>query len=154
MKIDKTQYRTIKELDRLSKMKVGGYNLYGGKIFRKDSLLYVTLSYLVVAVEWSSLDASDWQTVIQYSETSNKEYELIFMDDDSGIDYRFNRFTDIGKKHDEDIIINPDYMKKLLNLFSINKLNPKVTIGNERLELKASNDDVTIRAVLMGMRLH
>lgn len=74
------------------------------------------------------------------------------MDDDSGIDYDFNRFMDIGKEYDENVYFNPDYMKKLLNLFSINKLNPKVTTGNERLELKASNDDVSIRAVLMGMR--
>ena len=153
MKIDKTQYRTIKELDRLSKMKMGSFNPYGGKILRKDSMLYLVLPYLAVVVSWP-LGASDWQTVIQYSETSNKEYELVFMDDDSGIDYNFNRFMDLGKKYDEDISINPDHMKKLLNLFSINKLNPKIVIGNERLELKASNDDVTIRAVLMGMRLH
>ena len=150
MKIDKTQYRTIKELDRLSKMKMDSYNPYGDKILRKDSMLYVALPYLAVVVSWP-LGASDWQTVIQYSETSNKVYELIFSDDDKRIDYNFNRFMDIGKKHDEDIPINPDYMKKLLNLFSINKLNPRLTIGNQRLGLEASNDDVTIRAVLMGM---
>lgn len=157
MKIDKTQYRTIKELDRLSKMRVGGYNPYGGKIFRKDSMLYLVLPYLAVVVSWP-LGASDWQTVIQYSKISNKVYELVFTDDDSGIDYDFNRFMDIGKnmdidkKHDENICFNPDYMKKLLNLFSINDLNPKMLIGNERVELKASNDDVSIRAVLMGTR--
>ena len=151
MKIDKTQYRTIKELDRLSKMKMGSFNPYGGKIFRKDSMLYLVLPYLAVVVSWP-LGASDWQTVIQYSEISNKVYELVLMDDDSGIDYDFNRFMDIGKECDENIYFNPDYMKKLLNLFSINKLNPKVTIGNERLELKASNNDVSIRTVLMGMR--
>ena len=162
MAYDKKQLRTFKELVKLSNtpryMKGVSYNRFTGRILARFGRLYVTNGYSLIMVEYpefSDFGQDEWCEVTKYVDVngnmikpelkpcerqySNTIFEQLFIEPG---DY----------KQVCDLPVNAHLLRDVLNVFQINDLTPIIANDGLRYELSAHNNDVSIKAAVIGYR--
>ena len=159
MAFDTKQLRTCKELMKLSKtpkyMK-SSMTPMGINIYVRFGQFYVTNSFSLVCVEWD-----------EYQHAGDDEWKVLsrFMDNDGKlIPFEFEtaekqRANDIFSRmfiekvdYSNTLQVNAHLLCDVLKVFVINDLTPIIVQDGSRYELSAHNKDVSIRAIVMGLR--
>ena len=158
---EKKRLRTLKELQKISnnpRYMVGFYNPNEGNIYVRFGQFYAGNCYVVVMCEWADkLHEGDeaWQILTGF-EGDDFEYEPC--DRDLPNDY-FKKFffhpscADFSwPDHNVQPKFNARLMREVLNVFQINDIAPNMVTDGAKFELSGHNDDVSIQAIVMGMR--
>lgn len=158
MAFDSKQLRTCKQLMKLTKP-IRGLKSSASlvdKIFVRFGRFYVTNSYVVVSVNWK-----------EYEHAGDEEWLILsrFMDNDGKlIPFEFEpcemqRANDFFERHflkhvdfSEYLPVNPKLLSSVLKVFEINELTPVMVQDGAKWELSAHNKDVSIKAIVMGIR--
>ena len=159
MAFDTKQLKTCKELMKLSKTPryiKSSMNPMGNNIYVRFGQFYVTNSFSLVCVEWD-----------EYQHAGDDEWKVLsrFMDNDGKlIPFEFEtaekqRANDIFSRmfmekvdFSEPLPVNPHLLRDVLKVFEINGLAPIMAQDDSKWELAAHNDDVSIKAIVIGLR--
>lgn len=156
---DSKQLRTCKELVKLSKtpryMKTS-FNPMGEFIYVRFGRFYVTNSFSIVCVEWPEYEHAGDDEWLVLSRFMNNEGKLIPFEFETAERQRAN---DIFEKmfiecvdYSEQVPINAHLLRDVLKVFEINDIPPVIAHDGTKYELAAHNKDVSIKAVIMGLR--
>ena len=162
MAFDKKQLRTFKELSKLSNspryMKGVSYNRFSGRILARFGRLYVTNGYSLVMVEYPEFNDfgnDEWCEVTKYVDANGnmikpelKPCEHQYSD--RIMEQHFIEPAD--PKQVCDLPVNAHLLRDVLNVFQINGLTPIIVNDGTRYELSAHNKDVSIKAIVMGLK--
>lgn len=159
---DKKQLRTFKELVKLSNtpryMKEVSYNRFSGRILARFGRLYVTNGYSIVMVEYpefSDFGNDEWCEVTKYVDVNGNmiKPELEPCEQQYSNTIMEQHFIEpADPKQVCDLSVNAHLLRDVLNVFQINDLTPIIVNDGMRYELSAHNKDVSIKAVVMGLR--
>ena len=162
MAFDSKMLKTCKELVKLSKVpryidNMSAYNPMGNEIYVRFGRFYVTNGFSLVMVEWNEyqhVGDDEWVTLSRFADNAGKL--LIPFEFETAEKQRAN---DIFEKQfiekadfSEALPVNPHLMRDVLKVFEINDIAPVIYQDGSRYELAAHNGDVSIKAVVMGMR--
>lgn len=163
MAFNKRQLQTCKQLERLLKVPQGverSWRFHSGRlknIFVRFGRFYATNVYSLVGVEWNEyqhVGDDDWQVLKRYADDDGYlipfEFEPMenpFVNDDIFEKQFINRI-----EVNETLEVNPTLLINVLKVFKINDLTPIILHDDSRYELSAHNNDISIRAIVMGMR--
>lgn len=160
MAFDIKQLRTCKELVKLSKVPrylITSFNPMGEHIYVRFGRFYVTNSYSIVMVEWPEylhVGDDEWKVLSRFADNEGKL--LIPFEFETAERQRAN---DIFEKmfiecvdYSEQVPINAHLLRDVLKVFEINDIPPVIAHDGTKYELAAHNKDVSIKAVIMGLR--
>lgn len=160
MAFDKKRQRTFKALIKLTKTPcyMNGYNSLGEYVFARFGRFYATNGFVLVYVEYPEFEhiADDkWMILKRFEDVNGKLLETPELAP-AEKQYRrdmFERFfiNDMCKPN-ENPPVNAHLLMDVLNVFKINGLAPVMYSDGSRYELSAHNKDVSIKAVVMGLR--
>ncbi len=164
MAFDKRQLQTCKQLEQLLKVPQGVEKSHRFHSDRLKNILvrfgrfYATNYYSLVRVEWNEYQHAgdyEWQVLKRYADDEGKllfKFELKPMDNPFVNDDIFEKqFLDCIEVN-EPLEVNPALLINVLKVFKINRLTPIIVHDGTRYELSAHNDDVSIKAIVMGIR--
>lgn len=162
MAFDTKQLRTCKELVKLSKVprylaKHGAYapRTHEGKIYVRYGQFYVTNNFSLVRVDWPEYQHAgdeEWVTLSRFMDNDGRLCEFEF-ESANIIDTRYfaKHFID-RVDFSENPPVNAHLLRDVLNIFQINDLAPILACDSSKWELIAHNKDVSIKALVMGIR--
>lgn len=159
MAFDMKQLRTCKELMKLSKIPKymkSSYNPMGENIYVRFGQFYVTNSFSLVCVEWDEYQHAgddEWKVLSRFMDNGGKlipfEFETAEKQRANDI---FSRMFMEKVDFSEPLPVNPHLLRDVLKVFEINGLAPIMAQDDSKWELAAHNDDVSIKAIVMGIR--
>lgn len=159
MAFDMKQLRTCKELMKLSKIPryiKSSYNPMGENIYVRFGQFYATNGYTLVSVEWDEYHHAgdeEWETLSRFMDNAGKlvPFEFEPCERQFSNDF-FERFF-IGKAdYSEQLPFNAHLMRDVLNVFQINDITPIMVQDGAKWQLSGHNKDVSIKAIVMGVR--
>ena len=159
MAFDTKQLRTCKELMKLSKtpkyMK-SSMNPMGNNICVRFGQFYVTNSFSLVCVEWDEYQHAgddEWKVLSRFMDNDGKlipfEFETAEKQWANDI---FSRMFIEKVDYSNTLQVNAHLLCDVLKVFVINDLKPIIVQDGSRYELSAHDKDVSIRAIVMGLR--
>lgn len=159
MAFDMKQLRTCKELMKLSKIPryiKSSYNPMGENIYVRFGRFYVTNGYSLVCVEWDEYQHAgddEWKVLSRFMDNNGKLIPFEFETAEK------QRANDILSKlfvekvdYSNQVPVNARLLRDVLKVFEINDLTPIIVHDDSRYELSAHNKDMSIRALVMGLR--
>lgn len=161
MTFDKKRQRTFKELVKLTKtpryMK-SSYNPLGEHVFARFGRFYATNAYILVRVDYPEFEhvADDEWMVLERFEDANGNLletpELVPAEKQFKRDMFEQFFIDDMCAPNQNPRVDARLFMDALNVFKINGLAPNVFSDGSCYELSAHNKEVSINAVVMGLR--
>lgn len=161
MAFDKKRQRTFKELVKLTKtpryMK-SSYNPLGEHVFARFGRFYATNSYVLVYVEYPEFEHiadDEWMVLERFEDENGKLLETPEL---APAEKQFKKemfeqyFINDMCKPNENPPVDARLLMDALNIFKINGLAPNIFSDGQRYELSAHNKDVSIKALVMGLR--
>lgn len=160
MAFDYKQLRTCKELMKL--LKIPSYisrmqhHTLANAIFVRFGRFYVTNSYVLVCIEWNEYQHAgdeEWQKVSRFMDNDGKlvPFEFETCERQFSNDF-FERFFIDKVDYSEHLPVNAHLLRDVLNVFQINGINPIMEHDGSKWELSGHNNDVSIKAIVMGTR--
>ena len=159
MAFNMKQLRTCKELMKLSKIPrymKSSYNPMGERIYVRFGQFYVTNSYVIVCVEWDEYQHAgddEWKVLSRFMDNAGKlipfEFEASEMQRANDI---FSRMFIKKVDYSNQLPVNAHLLRDVLKVFEINDLTPIIVQDGSRYELSAHNNEVSIKALVMGLR--
>lgn len=156
---EKKRLRTLKELQKIShnpRYMDGFYNPNEDNIYVRFGQFYAGNCYAVVVCEWADKlhDGDEAWMVLKGFEGDEFEYEPC---DRNLPDCYFKRFFFTPSSfswpdHNVQPKFNARLMREVLNVFQINGIAPNMVTDGSKFEFSGHNDDVSIQAIVMGMR--
>lgn len=159
MVFDKKRLQTMKVLDRIAKC---SKHSSLEKIMMRNGCMYATDTYVLIEVVYpeflndgSLYDSYTWYWVERFMDDSGLLLEKPiltvcipqFKNDDI-----FSSHLTFGRSEIFVQKLNLKLLKPVLRVFEINDLKPYIETEENKIYFHASNDDVCIRACIMGCR--
>ena len=161
MAFDKKRQRTFKELVKLTKIPryiKSGYNPMGEHVFARFGRFYATNGYMIVCVEYPEFEFiadDEWMMLERFEDENGKLLEtpeLVPAERQFKSDMFEQFFIDDMCVPNQNLPVDARLLMDALSVFKINGLAPTVFSDGSRYELSAHNKDVSIKAVVMGLR--
>lgn len=156
---EKKRLRTLKELQKISRnpwYMDDFYNLNEDNIYVRFGQFYAGNCYAVVMCEWADKqhEGDEAWMILKGFEGDEFEYEPC---DRNLPDCYFKRFFFTPSSfswpdHNVQPKFNARLMREVLNVFQINGIAPNMVTDGSKFEFSGHNDDVSIQAIVMGMR--
>lgn len=161
MAFDKKRQRTFKELVALTKIPrfvKSTYNPLGERVYARFGRFYASNGLILVMVEYPEFEHisdDEWMVLERYEDITGKLLEMPELSV-SEKQYSKELFDQFFIKElcapNENPPVNVRLFASILNVFKINDLTPTILSDGSKYELSAHNKDVSIKAVVMGLR--
>jgi len=159
MAFDMKQLRTVKHMLKISKTPKGMpsvYNRFEDKIFVRFGCFYTSNGYSLISVNWDEYEHAgdeEWLELTRFMDNAGKLIKFEF----KPADVQFNnnifekQFLERVEMSDT-LPVNARLLRDVLYIFQINDIAPIMFHDGARWELSGHNRDVSIRAIVMGVR--
>lgn len=159
MAFDMKQLRTVKHMLKISKTPKGMasvYNCFEDKIFVRFGRFYTSNGYSLISINWDEYEHAgdeEWLELTRFADNEGKLIKFEFKPAD--VQFNNNIFEKQFLERVEMIDtlpVNPRLLRDVLYIFQLNDIAPIMLHDGARWELSGHNRDVSIRAIVMGVR--